>query len=60
MGLARRLQISRLVSIVAETKQKIFGRISSQNQERNFLAVFLAEQNVTQEIFSCIFKVLNN
>jgi hypothetical protein len=43
LGLARRLQIGRLVSIVAETKQKIFGRISFENQERNFLAMFLAE-----------------
>jgi hypothetical protein len=51
-------KIGRLISIVAETMRKIFGRISLENQKCNFLTVLLSENTVTQKIFLRFFNIL--
>jgi hypothetical protein len=58
LGLARHPEIDRLTSIVAETTKKIFGAISLENQQRNFLTGLVTENAVTKGKFASDFIAL--
>jgi len=46
----------RLISIVAETMPKIFGRIPLENQQRNLATVLLPENTVISEKIPLLFQ----
>ena len=53
-----RTEIAQSMAIVAEAAEKKFGRISLENQQRNFLTGFVTENPVTKGNFASNFMML--